>query len=368
MNIKYLDLERIHFSIRVELDNIYNRVMGNECFIKGEYCEKFEYEFAAYCGVKHCIGVGNGLDAIRLILQAYGIGQGDEVIVPANTFIATILAISYVGAIPILIDADPYDYNIDVKKIEEKITNKTKAIIAVHLYGKLANMDVIKSIADAYKLKVIEDAAQGHGATSNNKKAGSFGDAAAFSFYPGKNLGALGDGGAIVTNNEELAIRIRAIANYGSYEKYNHIYKGCNSRLDELQAGFLSVKLKYLDSWNNQRLEIAKKFIHRMCNDFIEVPNNNYIRDNVFHIFPVFSKSRKKVVEYLKTMGIECNIHYPIPIPEQKAYQDLHINANQFPVTKRICGEEISIPLYPGLKDFEIDYIIDEINNFSLDF
>ena len=244
MKIPYLKLENMHKELKDEFMQKASEIIDRNWYIQGSECMNFEQDFASFCGTKFCVGVGNGLDAIRVILQAYGIGEGDEVIVPANTFIATVLAISYVGATPVLVDADPITWNIDINKIEEKVTAKTKAIIVVHLYGRVVDMDPVLGIARKYDLKVIEDSAQAHGAIYKGNKAGSLGDAAAFSFYPGKNLGALGDGGAVTTNDKELADKVRAICTYGSYKKYDHQFKGCNSRLDEIQAGFLDIKLK----------------------------------------------------------------------------------------------------------------------------
>jgi len=367
MFVPYQDFKKIHSEIRKELDDAYQEVMNSNWFIKGEFCEKFEDQFAKYCGVKHCIGVGNGLDAIRIILQALEIGPGDEVIVPANTFIATVLAVTYVGAIPILVDADPITLNIDIRKIEGRISSKTKAIIAVHLYGRIVDMNSVLKLAQEYKLFVIEDAAQGHGAEYEGKRAGSFGIASAFSFYPGKNLGALGDAGAIVTNDDELNIKIRAIGNYGSIEKYNHIYKGCNSRLDELQAAFLSVKLKYLDQWNDERKEIAYMYIENIHNNKIYLPkiDKDDLVGNVFHIFPIFSKHRDKLQTYLMNRQVSTNIHYPIPIQKQCAYKDdFCLNEKQNPVTFMICQEELSIPLYPGMNREQIEYVVQCINEF----
>lgn len=364
MKIPYLDLMRIHIPLKENLDFAYQRVMKNENFIHGEFCRDFEEKFGAYCGSKYCLGVGNGLDAIRLILQGYHIGRGDEVIVPANTFIATILAVSEVGAAPILVDADRETYTIDVSKIEERITERTKAIIAVHLYGKVANMKEINKLGKKYNLKVIEDAAQSHGAMSNLKKTGVLGDAAAFSFYPGKNLGALGDGGAVTTNDYELAKEIEKLRNYGCVEKYVHEIKGCNSRLDELQAAFLLVKLDYLDDWNEERRKIAKLYQNNISNKKITLYKNVNMQENVFHIFPLLVKNRKEFISYLNNKGIGTNIHYPIPIFEQKAYKELKKEQYLFPVTSQICREEVSIPLYPYMNESEIKYVIDVINNY----
>ena len=365
--IDYLDLERLHKPIKNEIIEAMNGVINNNWFIQGEKCKIFEQEFSEYCGTKYCIGVGNGLDALRLILEAYGIGKGDEVIVPANTFIATVLAISYVGATPVLIDADYYSYNIAVEKMSEKITPKTKAIIAVHLYGNVAEMDIINEIARKHNIKVIEDAAQSHGAVYKEKKVGNLGDAAGFSFYPGKNLGALGDGGAITTNNEELANKIRALANYGSFEKYNHVYKGYNSRLDEIQAAILSVKLRYLEQWNEERRNIARRYANEIKNPLLVLPymNEEYSDRHVFHIYPILVRERGRFIKYLESVGIGYNIHYPIPIPLQKAYEEYAQDIYMYPITEKICSEEISIPLYPGMTNEEVDYIVLKLNEYK---
>lgn len=363
--IQYLDLKRMHQGIQKELDAAYHEVQESQWFIGGEADQKFEREFAGFCGTKACVGVGNGLDAIRLILMAYGIGAGDEVIVPANTFIATALAVTYTGAQPVFVDADVETYNIDLNKIEEKITEKTKAIIVVHLYGRAVNVEPIRMLAQKYSLKVIEDAAQGHGAEVSGQKAGSLGDAAAFSFYPGKNLGALGDAGAVTTNDQDLADKIRALANYGSYEKYHHVYQGCNSRLDELQAAFLFVKLPYLDRWNAERRMIAKKYAAGIHNEKIILPGmpaNE--KEHVFHIYPVLTSKREELVQFLKERGIMTNVHYPIPIMEQGAYKESKERSDGYPVTKRICAQEVSLPLYPGMAEEEIDWIVKCVNEF----
>lgn len=365
MKIPYLNLGCIHEPIQKELGQVYQNVINSQWFIHGKYCQEFEKDYADYCGAKYCIGVGNGLDAIRIILQAMGIGAGDEVIVPANTFIATVLAITYVGATPVLVDADPETYNIDPDKVEEKITYKTKAIIAVHLYGRIADVGKLRELKEKYCLKIIEDAAQAHGGELGNKKAGTLGDAAAFSFYPGKNLGALGDGGAVVTNDEKLADMVRAIANYGSKEKYVHLYKGCNSRLDELQAGFLKVKLPYLDGWNEERRAIAHKYNSEIRNKEFQLPKWEGGRNHVFHIYPLLCSKREKLARYLKEKGIDSNVHYPTPIYRQNAYREYLKDADSYPVTNKICCQEISIPLYPGLSEEEQDYIIDCLNTYQ---
>lgn len=365
MQIPYLNLEALHKPIQKELDDAYKDVIERQWFIGGEADKKFEEAFAAYCGAHYCVGTGNGLDAIRLILLAYGIGEGDEVIVPANTFIATVLAITYVGATPVFVDADLETYNIDIGKIEEKITERTKAIIVVHLYGRVVDVLAVREIADRHGLKVIEDAAQAHGATIKGQKTGTLGDAAAFSFYPGKNLGALGDAGAVVTNDKEVADKVRAYGNYGSYEKYNHVYQGCNSRLDELQAAFLSVKLCYLEEWNEERRRIAKIYAENIKNSKVILPQMPKDRKaHVFHIYPVLVRERDAFVEYLKVHGIATNIHYPTPITEQAAYQEYHGQVNQYPVTEQICAQEVSLPLYPGIMKEQIEWVIACVNQF----
>lgn len=364
MKIPYLDLKRIHEPIREKLDEIYQDVMEREWFIQGTWCNRFEQEFASYCGAMYCIGVGNGLDAIRLILQAMDIGEGDEVIVPANTFIATVLAVNYVGAVPVFVDADERTYNIALNKVEEKITSKTKAIIAVHLYGHVVDMRPLQALRQKYGIGLIEDAAQAHGGMFAGKKVGTWSDAAAFSFYPGKNLGALGDGGAVVTDHTELADRIRALSNYGSREKYVHIYKGCNSRLDELQAGFLSAKLPFLNGWNEQRRQIASKYYSQIVNNSIRLPEWQGGDDHVFHIFPILCENRENLVKYLENCGIGTNVHYPTPIYKQGAYREWKGLSGAYPVTEKICAQEVSLPLYPGLRDEEVDYIIRCLNEF----
>ncbi len=363
--IPYLDLKRIHQEIQGELDEAYRQVIERQWFIGGKADEQFEQEFASYCGAKECVGTGNGLDAIRLILLAYGIGAGDEVIVPANTFIATVLAITYVGATPVFVDADENTYTINSQKVEEKITDRTKAIIVVHLYGRAVEIEPFRGLADKYSLKLIEDAAQAHGAAVSGVRTGSLGDAAAFSFYPGKNLGALGDAGAVVTNDKEVADRVRALGNYGSYEKYNHVYKGCNSRLDELQAAFLSVKLKYLDKWNEERRKIAEIYAKEIHNAKVVLPKMpKDIKEHVFHIYPVLVENRTEFIEYLREQGIATNVHYPIPITEQKAYEEFRGQIENYPVTKKICAQEVSIPLYPGMTEEEIEWVISCVNRF----
>lgn len=362
--IKFSNLEPIHNQIREELDEAYRNVMDQGWFIMGEQLELFEQEYASYCGTEYCIGVGNGLEALHLILEGYGIGAGDEVVVPVNTYIATALAVSYCGATPVFVDCDPVTFNIDVTKVEEKITSHTKAIIAVHLYGRVAEMDSLRKLADQYGLKLIEDAAQAHGAIYKEKKAGSLGDAAGFSFYPGKNLGAFGDAGAITTNDEELVKKIRALRNYGSEVKYHHIYKGYNSRLDEMQAAFLRVKLKYLDEWTSKRREIANYYLKNIQRKNMIMPINKTESENVWHIFPIMVENRDALQKYLADNEIQVLNHYPIPIHLQKAYSESGYGRNMFPVAERYADEEISLPLWVGMKEEECQRVCDAINTF----
>lgn len=362
MQIKYNDFERMHKPIENEMLEAFKEVFDSQWFIHGRKLEKFEEEFADYCGAKYCVGVGNGLDALRLILEASNIGCGDEVIVPANTFIATVLAISYVGATPVFVEPDINTLLIDEKLIEEKITSRTKAIMVVHLYGRMANMDAIMKIAEKYNLKVFEDAAQSHGACYNGKKAGAWGDASAFSFYPGKNLGALGDAGAVVTDSFEFAEKVRALSNYGSKVKYRHEYKGVNSRLDEMQAAFLSVKLKCLNEWTQERKKIGKWYYDGISNTKIILPE--YTENNVYHVFPIFSTEREELQKYLAEKGIGTLIHYPTAIHLQEAYKDMGKSRGDYPLTEKICDTELSIPLYPGMTEEEVKYIIKCINEF----
>lgn len=353
----------MHQMVEDEITEAVKKVMKNEWYILGQELADFEKEYANYCGTRYCLGVGNGLDALHIILKAHGIGEGDEVIVPANTFIATALAVSYAGATPVFVDVEEKTYNIDPEQVEKKITEKTKAIIAVHLYGRLADMKKISQVADKYDLLVIEDAAQAHGAISYGKKAGSFGKAAGFSFYPGKNLGAMGDAGAITTNDEPLYEKAKALRNYGSGEKYHHIYQGFNSRMDELQAAILRVKLRYLDEWTVKRREIAKFYLKNIQNNMIKLPEYSE-RENVWHIFPVFCENREDLQRYLQDNGIMTQIHYPIPVHLQQAYQELGYQKGDFPVAEHLADTELSLPIWYGMSEEEIEEIVSVLNQF----
>ena len=365
MKVPFSTFEPMHKEIRKKLDDAYNKVLDKSWFIRGEECKKFEEEFAEYCGVKYCVGVASGLDSLILILRAMDIGVGDEVIVPSNTYIATALAITYVGAKPVFVEPVIETFNIDVERIEEKITKNTKAIIAVHLYGRTANLDAINTIAKKYNLKVIEDAAQAHGAKYKDKRAGSLGDAAGFSFYPGKNLGALGDAGCVTTNDKELADKVRVLGNYGSDYKYHNIYKGVNSRLDEMQAAFLRVKLPYLDKWNKDRRNTAKKYLEGITNPLIKLPSpSSEEYEHIYHLFVVRSERRDELEKYLNEKGIGTLKHYPIPMHEQECYKDLGIKHGELPIAEEISRTVLSIPMYYGMTDEQIDYVIDKINKF----
>lgn len=365
MSVPFVSFEPMHNELDTEISNKLVDVFHKNYFIGGNEIQEFEKEFADYCGVDYCIGCGNGLDALYLILRAYGIGAGDEVIVPSNTFIATALAVSYTGATPILVEPNIETYNIDWTKIEEKVTPKTKAIIAVHLYGYPADMDEIMDIAGRYGLKVIEDSAQAHGARYKGKRTGSLGHAAGFSFYPGKNLGALGDAGAVVTNDKALADKVRALGNYGSLEKYHHIYQGSNTRLDEIQAGVLRIKLKRLDAWNNFRRDLASKYNNGIQNDHIVLPEESMTRDHVYHLYVLRTNRRDDLESYLSSKGIATTIHYPIPIHLQEAYKGLNIKKGNLPIAEQISDTVISIPMYYGLDEEHAKYIIDTLNMFQ---
>jgi dTDP-4-amino-4,6-dideoxygalactose transaminase len=362
--IPFLNLEPMHNEIGNEIRCAIERVYSNNWYIMGQELELFEQEYAQYCGVKYCIGVGNGLDALQLILMGYEIGAGDEVILPANTFIATALAVSYAGAKPVLVDIDINTYNIDPDLIEAKITKNTKAIIVVHLYGQPANMDKILEISRRYNLKVIEDSAQAHNARYKGALTGGLGDAAGFSFYPGKNLGALGDAGAVTTNDKQLAETVRALRNYGSQEKYNHELKGMNSRLDELQAAVLRVKLKHLDRWTKERRLIAKHYLSGISNNEIVLPQVPSDMEPVWHIFAIRCRNRKKLQSYLDDQGIQTLTHYPIPIHLQPSYLDLGYQAGDFRRTEQSSKEEISLPLWYGMDKVLQDRIIHSINSY----
>lgn len=359
--VSFLPLER---ELDAELRASFERVYARSWYIEGQEDEAFEQAFAAYCGVRHCVGVGNGLDALMLILKALGIGPGDEVLVPSNTYIATALAVTYVGALPVFVEPNIRTFDLDPARIEEKITARTRAIMPVHLYGQACDMDPIMAAAKKHGLYVVEDCAQAHGATYKGQKVGSFGDAAGFSFYPGKNLGALGDAGAVVTDSDEIAKAVRVLGNYGSDYKYHHILKGHNSRLDELQAAFLSAKLPHLDRMNEERRRIAARYSAEIRNPRITLPLVLPDCVPVWHIYGIRCRERDALEKHLNERGIGTNKHYPIPMHRQECYRDLGLNQGALPIAEEISATELSIPMYYGMTDAEIQYVIDALNDF----
>ena len=364
MKIPFVSFIQMENELNDELRCAFNRVFTRSWYIKGVENETFEKAFADYCGSKYCVGVGNGLDALILALKAIGIGNGDEVIVPSNTYIATALAVTYVGGNPVFVEPNINTFNINPSLIEAAITEKTKAIIPVHLYGQACEMDPIMVVAKKYGIKVIEDCAQAHGATYKGKKVGTFGDIAGFSFYPGKNLGALGDAGAIVTNSKELADKVRILGNYGSDYKYHHIYKGNNSRLDELQAAFLSAKLPHLERMNSERRRIAKMYSDGINNSKVKTPCVIPDCVPVWHIYGIRCSERDALEKHLNEKGIGTNKHYPIPMHLQGCYKELNIQKGALPIAEEISNTELSIPMYYGMTNEEIQFVIDSINEF----
>ncbi|QNL47740.1 DegT/DnrJ/EryC1/StrS family aminotransferase [Olivibacter sp. SDN3] len=364
--IKFLDLYEINQRHKQELINAFERVIDSGWFIQGREVDAFEAEFAHYCGVQHCIGVANGLDALSLIIRAYKelgiLTDGDEIIVPANTFIASILAISTNNLIPVLVEPDIHTYLINADVIQAHITSRTKAIMPVHLYGQLCDMEKIDRLAKQYGLKVIEDAAQAHGAVLSEQRAGKLGDAAGFSFYPGKNLGALGDGGAVTTNDAQLAEIVRTLANYGSSEKYHTQYKGVNSRLDEIQSALLRVKLQQLEADTAKRRAVAKRYLMEINNPKVILPENKATESHVWHLFVIRTANRDALQEYLQQAGVQTQIHYPIPPHKQEAYPEWH--HLHFPVTEKIHREVLSLPMSPVLRQEEIDQLISLLNAY----
>lgn len=363
MNIPFLDLKTQYKSIKPEIDAAIKRVVDSQYFILGPELEAFENEFAKYLEVKYVVGVNSGTDGLILALLSLGIGKGDEVITPVNSFIATTAAIVQVGAKPVLVDCDPDTYQIDVRRVKDAISQKTKAILLVHLYGAPAEIDKLQDVAKRNKLFLIEDTCQAHGATFNNKKLGTFGDLGVFSFYPGKNLGAYGDGGAIVTRNKNLYEKLLKLRNYGQTEKYYNDSFGINSRLDEIQAAVLRVKLKYLDEWNKKRQVIANKYSKGLSNFKTQRIINKGVSN--YYLFVIESDKRDQLQEYLLKNGIQTLIHYPIPIHLQKAHEYLGYKKGSFPEAENIANKIISIPIYPELRAEEIDFIIKAINKFS---
>lgn len=359
--VSFLPMER---ELDSQLRAAFDRVFTRSWYIEGAEDAAFEKAFAEFCGVRGCVGVGNGLDALMLALKAWDIGEGDEVIVPSNTYIATALAVTYVGATPVFVEPDIRTFNIDPAKIEAAVSSRTKAIIPVHLYGQPCDMEPIMAMAKKHGLYVLEDCAQAHGATYRGQKIGSFGDAAGFSFYPGKNLGALGDAGAVVSNDEALLEKVRALGNYGSDYKYHHIYKGNNSRLDEMQAAFLAAKLPHLERMNAQRRQIAQRYLEGIRNPKIILP---YVREDVvpvWHIFGIRCDRRAELEKFLNDAGIGTNKHYPIPMHLQPCYQSLGFRQGDFPIAEKISATQLSLPMYYGMTEEQIQYVIGKVNEF----
>jgi dTDP-4-amino-4,6-dideoxygalactose transaminase len=355
--IPFLDFGAMHAELRPRLDAAYARVVDSNWLILGHELEAFEREFADYCGARHCIGVANGLDALFITLKAMGIGPGDEVIVPSNTYIATWLAVSHAGATPVPVEPDPRTYNIDPSLIEAAITPATRAILPVHLYGQPADMDPIMEIAQRHGLKVVEDAAQAHGARYKGRRTGSLGDAAGFSFYPGKNLGALGDGGAVVTSDDDLADHLRVLRNYGSRVKYHNEVKGFNSRLDELQAAFLREKLAILDDWNNRRRATAAHYLTALRDSELTLPYVPDWADPVWHLFVVRSSDRDAMQKRLVAAEIGSMIHYPMPPHLQKAYAELGLQRGSLPISEALHESVLSLPMGPHLGSASVDSV-----------
>lgn len=365
--IKFLDLKNINEQYRLELRDACTRVIDSGWYIGGEELSAFENEFAAYCGVKHCVGVANGLDALVLTLRAWKemgyLREGDEVIVPANTYIASILAITENKLVPVFVEPDPLTFNLSVDAVRSALSENTRVILAVHLYGQLADMPSIMRLANEHRLLVLEDAAQAHGASISGRKAGSWGNAAGFSFYPGKNLGALGDAGAVTTSDPELAKVIRAIGNYGSYKKYENSYLGVNSRLDEIQAAMLRVKLRHLDKEIEIRRKISKKYREKLKCAEVEVPQTNREESHVWHLFVIKSKKRDDLQNFLMAEDIQTLIHYPVPPHKQQAYK-IYKNLS-LPVTENLHHNVLSLPISPVMLEHEVEKVIQVINKFS---
>jgi dTDP-4-amino-4,6-dideoxygalactose transaminase len=362
MQIPFLSLKITNQIYEPQIAKIVSKIVSSGWYILGENLKQFETEFAQYCGVKHCIGVANGLDALTILLKASDFPENSEIIVPANSYIATILSVSNANLIPVLVEPNLNDYLIDIQAIERAITLNTKAILVTHLYGKCCEMDKINILAQKHNLKVFEDAAQAHGASYKGNKAGNLSDGAGFSFYPSKNLGAMGDGGAITTNDDALAERIKSLRNYGSCKKYVFDYQGYNSRLDEIQAAILSLKLPYLDNENEYRRMIANRYLTEIINPKIVLPSNDSVNNDVWHLFVVLTEVREKFRSFLSENGIGTEVHYPIPPHKQLAYKNWQ--KMSMPITEKIHQQVVSLPLNTVLTETEISYIIEIVNQF----
>ena len=366
MNVPFVDLKSQYASIRTEIDRAISQVLDETSFVGGRFLEGFEKSFAGFCAAKHCVGVGNGTDAIFLTLKALGIGTGDEVITAANSFIATSEAVTMAGARVVFADIDPSTFNLDVSKLEDKVTSRTRAIIPVHLYGQPAEMNSVMEIAKKHGLRVIEDAAQAHGALYQGRKVGTLGDAACFSFYPGKNLGAYGDGGAIITDDEQIALKARMFANHGRVAKYDHEFEGVNSRLDSLQAAILSTKLVHLEEWTERRRANARFYAEHLRDSGLVTPEEMDGVRAVYHLYVVRVDSQKRsaLQDHLKSRGIGTGIHYPIALPNLKAYRYLGHSGYDFPEATRASQEILSLPMFPELTEEQVVYVRDAIREF----
>ena len=363
MDIAFLDLAKVNNRFREEIDERIRTILDKGWYLQGEQNDRFSKHFAEYCGTDYALGVANGLDALNLIIKAHGFGPGDEIIVPANTYIATILAISENGCTPVLVEPTLETYNIDPDRIEEAITPRTRAIMVVHLYGQAVQMEKVWALAQKYGLKVFEDCAQAHGAVYQGRRVGNLSDAGAFSFYPGKNLGCMGDGGGITTNDKALLERIKALANYGSDRKYHHIYKGTNSRLDEIQAAVLDVKLQHLDADNLRRREIASYYRSYITNPLVTSPQTYDEQAAVWHVFTVRTERRDEFQNYLSQNGVHTIIHYPTPPHKQLAYVEW--GEQSYPITEKIHREIISLPISPVMTAEEVRYVVDVVNGWQ---
>jgi len=361
VKVPFLSLKPIHEEIGAALDAACDRVLRSGWYVLGPEVEAFEEKFAAYCGTKHCVGVGNGLDAMMLVLRAWGVGEGHEVIVPSNTYIATWLAVSYAGARPVPVEPDEATYNIDPERIERAITRRTRAILPVHLYGQAADMAPIREIGKRRGIPVLEDAAQAHGARYRGKRAGALGNAAAFSFYPTKNLGAFGDAGAVTMDDKRLAQKVRALRNYGSRKRYVNEVKGVNSRLDPMQAALLGARLDTLDVWNERRARIASRYMAAFEDLPLVLPATLPESAHAWHLFVVRSKRRKAFREALQALGVGTDVHYPTPPHLQRAYAELKMRKGAFPISERIHREVVSLPIGPHMSEAEVDHVIEQV-------
>ncbi len=365
MAIPFLDIGKQYLNIKAEVDSAIARVLSEAACSGGPYVDRFEREFAGFCGVRYCAGLGNGTDALHLAMLALGVGPGDEVIVPANTFVATAWGVSHAGGTPVFADCDPLTWNIDPAKIEERITERTKAVIGVHLYGQPFDVDAVREITRRHGLKLAEDCAQAPGAFYKGARTGSLADIACFSFYPGKNLGAYGEAGGVTTGNEEYDRRVRSLRNHGSVEKYYHDEIGYNMRMDGIHGAVLSVKLKYLDKWNGRRREIAQRYLDKIKNPLIRTQHTPQGFGHVYHLFVITAEERKRLKGYLESRDILPGMHYPLPCHLQKAYAHLGYRRGDFPNAEALSERCLSLPLYPELEDREVDYVIEAVNGFK---